>query len=97
MLERERLTSDYDKLKADEQEKDAKLQKLMCVGDGWMENKPGQLGILTCVCLFLTRLLNEQSEQAREDLKGLEETVVRSFSTHSFVYVFRNNIIIIFL
>ncbi|GAA6224216.1 kinesin heavy chain-like isoform X1 [Lates japonicus] len=50
LLEQERLMSDYDKLKAEEQEKDAKLQKLM--------------------------LLNEQQEQAREDLKGLEETVV---------------------
>uniref|UniRef100_A0A7N6BPZ3 Kinesin-like protein n=1 Tax=Anabas testudineus TaxID=64144 RepID=A0A7N6BPZ3_ANATE len=49
LLEQERLMSDYDKLKALEQEKDAKLQKLM--------------------------LLNEQREQAREDLKGLEETV----------------------
>uniref|UniRef100_A0AAQ4RA69 Kinesin-like protein n=1 Tax=Gasterosteus aculeatus aculeatus TaxID=481459 RepID=A0AAQ4RA69_GASAC len=50
LLEQERLVSDYDKLKAEEQEKDAKLQKLI--------------------------LLNEESEQAREDLKGLEETVV---------------------
>uniref|UniRef100_A0AAQ4PWK3 Kinesin-like protein n=1 Tax=Gasterosteus aculeatus aculeatus TaxID=481459 RepID=A0AAQ4PWK3_GASAC len=49
LLEQERLVSDYDKLKAEEQEKDAKLQKLI--------------------------LLNEESEQAREDLKGLEETV----------------------
>uniref|UniRef100_A0AAQ5Y694 Kinesin-like protein n=1 Tax=Amphiprion ocellaris TaxID=80972 RepID=A0AAQ5Y694_AMPOC len=49
LLEQERLMSDYDKVKAEEQEKDAKLQKLM--------------------------LLNEQQEQAREDLKGLEETV----------------------
>lgn len=29
LLEQERLLSDYDKLKAEEQEKDAKLQKLM--------------------------------------------------------------------
>ncbi|XP_042260689.1 kinesin heavy chain-like isoform X1 [Thunnus maccoyii] len=55
LLEQERLMSDYDKLKAEEQEKDAKLQKLM--------------------------LLNEQSEQAREDLKGLEETVAKELQT----------------
>ena len=29
LLEQERLMSDYDKVKAEEQEKDAKLQKLM--------------------------------------------------------------------
>ncbi|XP_018516661.1 kinesin heavy chain [Lates calcarifer] len=55
LLEQERLMSDYDKLKAEEQEKDAKLQKLM--------------------------LLNEQQEQAREDLKGLEETVAKELQT----------------
>uniref|UniRef100_A0A7N6BX19 Kinesin-like protein n=1 Tax=Anabas testudineus TaxID=64144 RepID=A0A7N6BX19_ANATE len=55
LLEQERLMSDYDKLKALEQEKDAKLQKLM--------------------------LLNEQREQAREDLKGLEETVAKELQT----------------
>uniref|UniRef100_A0A8D3BYM2 Kinesin-like protein n=1 Tax=Scophthalmus maximus TaxID=52904 RepID=A0A8D3BYM2_SCOMX len=46
LLEQERLMLDYDKLKAEEQEKDAKLQNLM------------------------------YREQAKEDLKGLEETVV---------------------
>ncbi|XP_034408835.1 kinesin heavy chain-like [Cyclopterus lumpus] len=55
LLEQERLMSDYDKLKAEEQEKDAKLQKLI--------------------------LLTEQSEQAREDLKGLEETVAKELQT----------------
>uniref|UniRef100_A0A4W6DVQ6 Kinesin-like protein n=1 Tax=Lates calcarifer TaxID=8187 RepID=A0A4W6DVQ6_LATCA len=50
LLEQERLMSDYDKLKAEEQEKDAKL-------------------------------LNEQQEQAREDLKGLEETVAKELQT----------------
>ncbi|XP_040026283.1 kinesin heavy chain isoform X2 [Gasterosteus aculeatus] len=55
LLEQERLVSDYDKLKAEEQEKDAKLQKLI--------------------------LLNEESEQAREDLKGLEETVAKELQT----------------
>uniref|UniRef100_A0AAQ5Z0H3 Kinesin-like protein n=1 Tax=Amphiprion ocellaris TaxID=80972 RepID=A0AAQ5Z0H3_AMPOC len=51
LLEQERLMSDYDKVKAEEQEKDAKL------------------------------LLNEQQEQAREDLKGLEETVAKELQT----------------
>ncbi|XP_015227165.1 PREDICTED: kinesin heavy chain isoform 5C-like [Cyprinodon variegatus] len=51
LLEQERLMSDYEKLKNEEQEKDLKLQKLM--------------------------LLNEHREQAREDLKGLEETVAK--------------------
>ncbi|XP_068165291.1 kinesin heavy chain-like [Antennarius striatus] len=54
-LEQERHASDYDKLKAQEQEKEEKLQKLM--------------------------LLNEQREQARDDLKGLEETVARELQT----------------
>ncbi|XP_074520354.1 kinesin heavy chain-like [Halichoeres trimaculatus] len=55
LLEQERLMSDYDKLKSEEQEKDAKLHKLI--------------------------LLNEQREQAREDLKGLEETVAKELQT----------------
>ncbi|XP_056287488.1 kinesin heavy chain-like [Pseudoliparis swirei] len=55
LLEQERLMSDYDKLKAEEQEKDAKLQKLI--------------------------LLTDQSEQARADLKGLEETVAKELQT----------------
>ncbi|XP_022617004.1 kinesin heavy chain-like isoform X2 [Seriola dumerili] len=55
LLEQERLMSDYEKLKAEEQEKDTKLQKLM--------------------------LLNEEREQAREDLKGLEETVAKELQT----------------
>ncbi|XP_030606361.1 kinesin heavy chain-like [Archocentrus centrarchus] len=55
LLEQEQLMSDYDKLKAEEQEKDAKLQKLI--------------------------LLNEQRDQAREDLKGLEETVAKELQT----------------
>uniref|UniRef100_A0A669D3I8 Kinesin-like protein n=2 Tax=Percomorphaceae TaxID=1489872 RepID=A0A669D3I8_ORENI len=55
LLEQERLMSDYDKLKAEEQEKNAKLERLV--------------------------LLNEQREQAREDLKGLEETVAKELQT----------------
>uniref|UniRef100_A0A671WJN0 Kinesin-like protein n=1 Tax=Sparus aurata TaxID=8175 RepID=A0A671WJN0_SPAAU len=55
LLEQERLMSDYDKVKAEEQEKDTKLQKLI--------------------------ELNEQREQAREDLKGLEETVAKELQT----------------
>ncbi|XP_071320229.1 kinesin heavy chain-like [Trachinotus anak] len=55
LLEQERLVADNEKLKAEEQEKDAKLQKLM--------------------------LQNEQRELAREELKGLEETVAKELQT----------------
>ncbi|KAM4710776.1 kinesin heavy chain-like [Anableps anableps] len=55
LLEQERLMSDYERLKAEDQEKDSKLQKLI--------------------------LLNEHREQAREDLKGLEETVAKELQT----------------
>ncbi|XP_037552339.1 kinesin heavy chain [Nematolebias whitei] len=55
ILEQQRLASDHEKLKAEEQQKDAKLQKLI--------------------------LLNEQRDQAREDLKGLEETVAKELQT----------------
>uniref|UniRef100_A0A1A8QC33 Kinesin-like protein n=1 Tax=Nothobranchius rachovii TaxID=451742 RepID=A0A1A8QC33_9TELE len=55
LLEQERLVSDYEKLKSEEREKDAKLQNLI--------------------------LLNEHRDQAREDLKGLEETVAKELQT----------------
>ncbi|KAM6958566.1 kinesin heavy chain-like [Tautogolabrus adspersus] len=55
LLEQERLMTDYDKLKNEEQEKDATLQKLI--------------------------MLNDQREQAKEDLKGLEETVAKELQT----------------
>uniref|UniRef100_A0A8C5FQI5 Kinesin-like protein n=1 Tax=Gadus morhua TaxID=8049 RepID=A0A8C5FQI5_GADMO len=48
-LEQEKMHADYDKLKAEEQEKERRLQKLM--------------------------FTNEKREQAKDDLKGLEETV----------------------
>ncbi|XP_065808238.1 kinesin heavy chain-like isoform X2 [Labrus bergylta] len=55
LLEQERLMTDYDKLKNEEQEKDATLQKLI--------------------------LLNDQREQANEDLKGLQDTVAKELQT----------------
>ncbi|XP_034043010.1 kinesin heavy chain-like [Thalassophryne amazonica] len=54
-LEHQKLQSDFDRLKAEEQIKDQKLHKLM--------------------------LLNEKREQAREDLKGLEDTVIKELQT----------------
>ncbi|KAM4609395.1 kinesin heavy chain [Polymixia lowei] len=54
-LEQRKLQGDYDKLKAEDQEKDLKLQKMV--------------------------FLNEKREQAKEDLKGLEETVAKELQT----------------
>uniref|UniRef100_A0AAR2JU99 Kinesin-like protein n=1 Tax=Pygocentrus nattereri TaxID=42514 RepID=A0AAR2JU99_PYGNA len=65
-LEQEKLLSDYDKLKEQEQEKDEKLQKLV--------------------------LLNEKREQAKEDLKGLEETVVFLITSHALSFISRQSV-----
>uniref|UniRef100_A0A4W5KXX1 Kinesin-like protein n=1 Tax=Hucho hucho TaxID=62062 RepID=A0A4W5KXX1_9TELE len=54
-LEQRKLQSDYDKLKAEELEKDEQLQKFV--------------------------FMNEKREQAKEDLKGLEETVAKELQT----------------
>ncbi|XP_069052336.1 kinesin heavy chain [Lepisosteus oculatus] len=54
-LEHNKLLSDCEKLKEEEQEKDTKLQNLI--------------------------ILNEKREQAKQDLKGLEETVARELQT----------------
>ncbi|XP_074598757.1 kinesin heavy chain isoform X2 [Brevipalpus obovatus] len=54
-LAQERLQQDYDKLKAEEQEKTTKLNEMV--------------------------MINDRREQARQDLKGLEETVAKELQT----------------
>ncbi|CAL8289943.1 unnamed protein product [Lota lota] len=55
LLEQKRMRSDFDKLKAEMQEKDSKLHKLM--------------------------QLNDEREQARDELRGLEETAAKELQT----------------
>ncbi|XP_069791079.1 kinesin heavy chain isoform X2 [Narcine bancroftii] len=55
MLKQEKLNSDFEKLRMEEQEKSVELQKLVH--------------------------LNDKREQAKQDLKGLEETVAKELQT----------------
>lgn len=70
-LAQQQLQQDYEKLKQDEQDKSQKLQELMwvdkCVLKNWV--------------IFFYRLTNERREQARKDLKGLEDTVAKELQT----------------
>ncbi|CAL8406674.1 unnamed protein product [Arctogadus glacialis] len=55
LVEQKRMLSDFDKLKAEMQEKDSKLHKLM--------------------------QLNDERDQARDELRGLEETAAKELQT----------------
>lgn len=79
MLEQERLRVEHEKLKTTDQEKSRKLHELTYVTltDPLQRIKTA---LVMCVLMriLLLRVMQDRREQARQDLKGLEETVVSS-------------------
>lgn len=80
MLEQERLRVEHEKLKSADQEKSRKLHELTYVSRWRLfgASQPFPVchgGGLTASSLFCS-VMQDRREQARQDLKGLEETVV---------------------
>ena len=70
-LSYEKLSTDYEKLKKEETEKSSRLQELTYVLTAIAQRKTPSL----------SRLQQERREQAKQDLKGLEETVAKELQT----------------
>ena len=82
MLEQDRLRVEHEKLKSTDQEKSRKLHELTYVSRMQHMFSVWQLfclrvSTLTCLMWFCS-VMQDRREQARQDLKGLEETVVSS-------------------
>lgn len=80
MLEQERLRVEHEKLKTIDQEKSRKLHELTYVTHSYplqrIKNKKKQFVMCVLMRIVLFRVMQDRREQARQDLKGLEETVV---------------------
>lgn len=82
MLEQERLRVEHEKLKTIDQEKSRKLHELTYVTHSYPKqriiNKKTKKAPVMCelMRILLFRVMQDRREQARQDLKGLEETVV---------------------
>lgn len=74
MLEQERLRVEHEKLKSADQEKSRKLHELTYVSHRPLSGRR-TVSCLTAGMLFCS-VMQDRREQARQDLKGLEETVV---------------------
>lgn len=83
MLEQERLKVEHEKLKTTDQEKSRKLHELTydtqrtCRDLSSVWKKKNWSGML--MLKYVYRVMQDRREQARQDLKGLEETVVGHF------------------
>lgn len=77
MLEQERLRVEHEKLKSTDQEKSRKLHELTYVSLKFSLLQLSCLHCSTLTCLmWFCSVMQDRREQARQDLKGLEETVV---------------------
>jgi kinesin family protein 5 len=70
-LSYEKLSGDYEKLKREESDKSSRLQEMTYV-------KMNKIIFKSSSCFSLQQ---ERREQAKQDLKGLEETVAKELQT----------------